>query len=146
MENWVIKEFLQQLQKVYVHSELQYADAALRTDSDILRIFFELQAYDRLKFVEDIQRDLDRLSKLAGMRRTLGQLYKWHKNLYGESAFTKWSVTDINLLPIDERALEICNSIVKDSPSEETISILKKHASKIESTLLSMAYLRALYG
>lgn len=144
MQNWVLKECLQQLLKIYVYAEQQYIHAAIDSNSPVLQIFYQRRAYERSDFILKVQREIDFLEFNCSQRKSFSEFYKWHNLHYSNANLNEWPTTDIQSITIDAKALEICRNLLIDPLPPEVFKILEMQSVQIESTLLSLAFLRSL--
>lgn len=145
MQQWALTECLRQLIKVYSFAEQQYIHSAVNSQAALLKVFFEQRAFERILFIEEIEMAMDFNGNSVTTPKKLEQLYQWHTEIYGRNALKNVLITDIDSMIIDEKALEICHFLVRDQPPLNVLSILKEQIAKIESGILSMVYLKALY-
>lgn len=145
MYDWVIKECLQQLLKVYVFAEQQYIHAAIESKSPLLKVFYKQRAFERSDFMLRIQKEIDALDNQDSTINTLDAFFRWHHGLYGETSLNHWPITDIAVLNIDEKALEICNCLVNDPIPNNIYNLIEHQRVRLESSLLSFTYLNRLY-
>lgn len=146
MERWILKHCLEQLLQVYVLAEQQYVHATIGSFSPYLHVFYRQRAFERSDFVLQIQQEIDFLDTCCSARKTTDEFYIWHNCLYGSAPLNEWPITDIDSLVIDEKALEICTSLMSDTLPRELYQLIEHHTVRLESSLLSIAYLNALYN
>jgi len=145
MDKRIIRECLLQLLKVYVYAEQQYLHSAIDSLHLSLNIFYRQRAFERSDFILQIQDELDKLGSSLCMDKTVEAFYEWHYDLYGGASLEDWPVTNIHAMNIDEKGLEICNCLLNDKLPVRTHRIIERHRTRIESSLLSFTYLKALY-
>ncbi|MEH6682571.1 MAG: hypothetical protein V7724_18665 [Sediminicola sp.] len=145
MQQWALNECLRQLIKVYSFAEQQYIHSAVKSHAALLKVFFEQRAFERSLFIEEIE---DSIATVQGSVRTpkkLEDLYEWHRSLYGRNVLRNILITDMESMIIDEKGLEICRFLIMGEPPSHVLTLLKGQISKLESGILSMVYLKALY-
>ena len=146
MNNSVVNECLRQLVKVYIYAEEQYVTAASESTEPILRKFFEQRALERMDFVEEIYAIINTKRHPTNSRKTVDELYRWHRQLYGNNVLNRLAVTDIESLIIDEKAEEICKCLLKEKLPQKLEELLCKQFIRLEASILSMLYLKALHN
>ncbi len=141
MRRTTIFETLQQLIKVYAYAEHQYINASSEAHSPILRVFFEQRALERMNFIEEVE------IELAGnyAPKTIEGLMAWHNQIYGSALLDNTLVADVGLFVADEKALEICSYLTELALPDTLYELIRRHTIKMESGILSMTCLRALY-
>jgi len=146
MEKWVLNECLQQLIKVYALAGQQFIYAANESRAPVLKKFYEQRAFERTEFIDDVRFTAYGNENSHQLQLTTEQLFENHTELYGENVLGSLLITDIDSLVIDEKALEICQCLVDDGLPENLSQLLKAQFFKIESGMISMAYLKAEHG
>ncbi len=144
MKKTVLFECLSQLSKVYVYSEQQYLQASVSANSAVMKLFFEERALERDQFIEEIETVLAPVAE-GNSGKTPAQLYEWHTHLYGQASLNNM-IADMDILLIDEKALEICHCLLAVELPESLRGVLRTHLTKIEADLLSMVYLKSLFN
>ncbi len=145
MEYSAIYECLQQLIQVYVYSEQQYIGASVNSNYPILQTFFEQRALERSDFIDEVQSKIEQNNNSTGLGKTLEELYAWHINLYGKATLGNWPVANLEVFLVDDKALDICNFLLESQIPSDFRSVIRKQTVMLESGILSMAYLMALY-
>lgn len=145
MQDWVIKKCLGQLSKIYVYCEIQYAHSASHATSPIMKRFFRQRAFERSDFIFQILQEMKCIEKNYYRGISIDDFYNWHSALYGNSLLSRRATTDINLLNIDEKALEICNCMLSEAFPLKIKQVITKQKALLESSLLSFTYLKGLY-
>lgn len=145
MDNSIIKERLHQLLKIYVYAEQQYLHTAINQTYPVLEIFYEQRAIERSDLMLQIQHEIDVLDTICFTEITIDAFFMWHQYLYGGASLCNWPVTDIYVMNIDEKALEICTRLLYEGPPKRIYKLIEHHLLTIQSSLLSFAYLKALY-
>lgn len=146
MQNWVLKHCLKQLLQVYVLAEQQYVQATIDSGSPYLHVFFRQRAFERSDFILQVQQEIDFLESFCSVRKTVDEFYIWHDCLYGNAPLNDWPVTAIESMVIDEKALEICSCLLSGPLPKALYQLIQHHTVRLESSLLSFAYLNALYN
>ncbi len=137
-------ECIQQLMEIYVHSQKQYAYAAVTSISPLMRVFFEERTRERLDFIDEIQSGIEAGHTASYLGSTFQQLYELNTELYGRDELNSLQTTDIDAFPMDENALEICDRLLTKDLPPNLLLLVGKHAIKIELSILSMILLKAL--
>ncbi len=145
MQNQVVKECLQQLIKVYAFAEQQYIYMSIQSQIPILKVFFEQRTFERMSLMAEIEQLLTSKNNILPPTKTPEQLYQYHRAIYGRNALNTIHITNIDSIIIDEKALEICNCLLTDDLDENVRTIIKSQSATLESGILSMVYLKALY-
>ncbi|MGB6152896.1 MAG: hypothetical protein WBG48_13005 [Pricia sp.] len=144
MENWVLRECLQQLLTVYVYAEQQYVHSTIEAVAPMLHVFYRESAFERSDFIMEVQRKMDFLDCKFPVRKTTEEFCSWHDSNYGSPNLKQWPVTDINTLVIDEKALEICGCLLRGPLPSHVNQLIEHQTVRLESSLLSLTYLKAL--
>ncbi|WP_339715690.1 hypothetical protein [uncultured Kriegella sp.] len=145
MQDQILRECLLQLIKVYAFAEQQCIYTSIQAQIPILKIFFEQRAFERMSLMEEIEQLLFTKKEVGPVPKTLEQLYHFHSQIYGKNALTNIHIANIDSIIIDEKALEICNCLLAGDLNENVSAILKSHSITLESSILSIVYLKALY-
>jgi hypothetical protein len=145
MQQWALTECLRQLIKVYSLAEQQYIHSAVISQAALLKVFFEQRAFERILFMEEIEMAMDFNENSLATPKKLEELYQWHGELYGYNSLGNILITDLDSMIMDEKALEICHFLMRDRPPINVMTVLEEQTAKIESGILSMVYLKALY-
>lgn len=145
MQNQILKECLFQLIKVYAFAEQQCIYTSIKSQKPVLKIFFEQRAFERMLLIEEIEQVFMAKKELKPAPKTLEQLYHFHRQIYGRNALTNIHIANIDSIIIDEKALEICHCLLARDLNENVRGILKSQSATLESSILSIVYLKALY-
>ncbi|GGW45399.1 hypothetical protein [Arenibacter certesii] len=145
MQNWILYTWLQQLNKLYAYSQLQYVNAAMRAQSPMLKKFLEERAFERLDFITDIELTIEVGDGECNHGQRLEELYQRHINLYGQNVLNCTICRDRDFLDTDFKIIEICNLLLSNKLLPKIRHTLRNHLLKVESARLSIYYLRTLY-
>ncbi len=145
MQKWILDNCLHQLIKVYAFSVQRYICASVNFKAPILKVFSEQRALERMTFIDNLQTAIDSLENAHPKKKSLEELYREHTEIYGRNVLKITLITEIDCMVIDKKALEICDCLLTDRLPENIISLLTFQATKIESGVLSMMYLKKLY-
>ncbi|MDX1364299.1 hypothetical protein [Arenibacter latericius] len=145
MQNWILYTWLQQLNKLYAYSQLQYINAALEAKSPMLKKFLEERAFERLDFIMEIESTIKISENGCQNGQALEEVYQQHVNLYGQNILNRTICRTKDFLDTDFKIVELCNLLLSNELLPKIRLILRKHLLKVESARLSIYYLRTLY-
>jgi hypothetical protein len=143
MLNLGVYECLEQLIKVYVYAGEQYIQEASEASHPVYRKFMEQRAFERMRFVEEIQDEIYFNTRDSGV--TFREIYNWHVQLHGKNSLHRVAITKIDDLIIDEKAEDICTCLIHEQLPDTLRKLIRKHLIRIEASLLTLFYLRAIH-
>ena len=144
MEKNVIFDCLEKLIFIYSYAEQQYMTLAAHSTAPVLRVFAGQRALKRMDFIEELDAAI-----VCGKGRTRPKTYddlcERHVRLYGRNLLNTWISVEGPNVSADEKALEVCECLLKCPLPPALRELIQDQTASLESALLSLKYLKALY-
>lgn len=130
---------------LYLFSEQLYIHASINSANPVFKKFYEQCALNRMEYIEELEAELQYDGYSEYPHKKLKDLYRWHKDHYGENSLRNAFIQDllrnneIDPITIDIQALEICDHLLTICPPGKARSMLHIQVAGLEAGIVYMA-------